>query len=291
MPRELVTVSSLDILLKQAVDQVVGQFVASELKSRDLAISLVDLSEAGSTRHGSFHGDELIYPASVVKLFYLVAVHRWLEDKKLEDSEELQRALRDMIVESSNDATNYLLDLLTDTLSGPELLEAEMKVWAQKRNVINEYFAGLGYKKINVNQKVWGDGPYGRERMFIGEAFERRNKLSTNSVARLLVEIVEGAAVSQARSKMMMDLLKRDITVPSDDPDDQATKFIAPALPKGSKLWSKAGWMSTARHDAAYFELPDGRRFVLVIFTVNHGKEDAIIPAIASKIVSRLLSA
>ncbi len=287
---ERVAVSSFDNLLRDAVDEVVGQFAGSQLKPSDIAMSLVELSQTGSTIQGSFNGDNPIYPASVVKIFYLVAAHRWLEDGKLKDTEELQRALRDMIVESSNDATHYVLDLLTDTCGGPELPEAEMKVWAQKRNVINEYFAELGYTKINVNQKVWGDGPYGRERVYLGEGFERRNKLTTNSVARLLVEVAQGKAVNWRRSKMTLDLLKRDITAASDDPDDQATKFIGAALPKGSKLWSKAGWMSTARHDAAYFQLPDGRRFVLVIFTVNHGKEDGIIPAIAVSIVSRLVT-
>jgi beta-lactamase class A len=287
----LVTVSSLDTLLKDAVDEVVAQFAASQLKSSDLAITLLELSQAGSNIKGSFRGDEPIYPASVVKLFYLVAAHQWLQDGKMENSEELNRAIQDMIVESSNDATHYVIDLLTDTSSGPALSEAQMQVWGKKRNVVNEYFASLGYEKINVNQKVWGDGPYGRERIYLGEGFERRNKLTTNSVARLFAEVADGKAVSLTRSKMMMDLLKRDITRPSDDPDDQATKFIAPALPEGSKLWSKAGWMSTARHDAAYFELPDGRRFVLVIFTVNHGKEDGLIPAVARSVLSRLLAA
>jgi hypothetical protein len=50
----------------------------------------------------------------------------------------------------------------------------------------------------------------------------------------------------------MMDLLARDFKKWSDDPYDQATKFIGAGLLTGAKLWSKAGWMSTEfRHDAA----------------------------------------
>jgi hypothetical protein len=57
-------------------------------------------------------------------------------------------------------------------------------------------------------------------------------------------------------------------------------------LPHGAKLWSKAGWTSETRHDAAYVELPDGRKFVLVTFTANHADEREIIPHIAREILA-----
>src|SRR5205807_10262751 len=91
----------------------------------------------------SFRGDAAIFPASVVKLFYLVATHRWLEDGKLQDSEELRRTMHDMIVDSTNDATAMIVDALTETLNGPPLDEGAMKQWAGKRNVVNRYFASL----------------------------------------------------------------------------------------------------------------------------------------------------
>ena len=62
-----------------------------------------------------------IYPASVIKLFYLAAAHRWMEDNRLRDTPELRRAMRDMIVESYNEATHYVVDLLTDTTSDHHL--------------------------------------------------------------------------------------------------------------------------------------------------------------------------
>ena len=81
----------------------------------------------------------------------------------------------------------------------------------------------------------------------------------------------------------MMELLKRD-PLKKGGEDDQATDFVGPALPKGSKFWSKAGWTSTARHDAAYIELPDSKKLVLVIFTTGHSREKAILSTIAAKI-------
>ena len=82
-----------------------------------------------------------------------------------------------------------------------------------------------------------------------------------------------------------MDLLKRDFTSHA---DHQACEFIGAALPPTAKLWSKAGYMSTARHDAAVIEPAEGAKFVLVIFTVNHSAEKEIIPELARMILGRV---
>jgi hypothetical protein len=83
-----------------------------------LSITLIDLRDSQHPVTGSFRGNERVYPASVVKLFYLVAAQRWLEDKKVSESAELTRALRDMIVDSSNGATQYVVDDITHTTAG-----------------------------------------------------------------------------------------------------------------------------------------------------------------------------
>jgi hypothetical protein len=291
---------SLQELVDEAARTALARFAASGLQEKNLAITLIDLREAKSRRfsevmrssprrfQASFRGDAPIYPASVVKLFYLAAAHRWLQDGKLQETEELRRALRDMIVDSSNDATHYVLDVMTGTTSGGELGADEMREWAMKRNVVNRYFASLGYAGINVNQKPWCEGPYGRERVFLGPNYENRNKLTTGATARLLAEIVTGEAVTTEASRKMMELLKRDLTARSDDPDDQARGFTGSALPVGARLWSKAGWTSSARHDAAYIELADGSRFVLVTFTTDHSRERDIIPTVARVIIAGL---
>jgi len=86
-----------------------------------------------------------------------------MEDGKLQDTEELRRAMRDMIVDSYNEAAGLIVDSLTDTTSGPELPPNELEKWYDQRNAVNRYFASLGYKNINVNRKPWCEGPYGRE--------------------------------------------------------------------------------------------------------------------------------
>jgi hypothetical protein len=222
-----------------------------------------------------------------VKLFYLAATHRWLEDKKIADTPELRRALKDMIVDSSNDATHYILDVLTHTTGGYELPPEEMKEWQDKRNAVNRYYTSLSYTNINVNQKTFCEDAYGREQASRGPNGENRNKLTTDATARLLVEIVTGKAVTPARSAQMMELLKRDYSGTSADNDDQGHGFTGIALKgvEGVRLWSKAGWTSTTRHDAAYLEMPDGSKFVLVTFTTEHANEREIIPAVAKIVI------
>ncbi|MCA1626573.1 MAG: class A beta-lactamase-related serine hydrolase [Acidobacteria bacterium] len=279
---------ALQALVERAAKETLEKFADKNLKPEQFAITLIDLSDPQHSVAASYRGDERIYTASVVKLFYLVAAHRWLEDGKLKDTEELRRALRDMIVDSSNDATSYVLDVLTGTTSGIELPPAEMKEWQAKRDAVNRYFSSLGYRNININQKTFCEDAYGRERFSRGPKGENRNKLTTSATARLLAEIALGRAVTPERSRQMMELLKRDFAGQSKDPDDQAHGFTGIALTPGMRLWSKAGWTSTTRHDAAYVELPDGKRFVLVTFTENHSNDRDIIPTVARVIIDGL---
>lgn len=281
---------SLQDLVNRAAKTTLDRFADKKLQETELSITLIDLRDSKRPATASFHGNERIYPASVVKLFYLVAAHRWLEDKKIEPTSELTRALRDMIVDSSNEATQYVLDVLTHTTGGYELPPKEMEEWQYRRNAVNRYFASLGYTNINVNQKTFCEDAYGRERVSRGPNGENRNKLTTDATARLMMEIVTGKAANATRTAAMMELLKRDYSGQSSDPDDQGHGFTGIALQgrEGFHLWSKAGWTSTTRHDVAYVETPDGAKFVLATFTSNHANEREIIPTVARVIIEGL---
>jgi beta-lactamase class A len=281
---------SLQDVVDRAVKTTLERFADKKLEEKQLSVTLIDLRDSQRPVTASFRGNERIYPASVVKLFYLVAVHRWLEDKKIESTPELTRAVRDMIVDSSNEATQYVVDVLTQTTAGYELPAKEMEEWQHKRNAVNRYFSELGYTNINVNQKTFCEDAYGRERVSRGPNGENRNKLTTDATARLMMEIVTGKVATPERTAMMLDLLKRDYTGSSKDGDDQGHGFTGIALKDvaGARLWSKAGWTSTTRHDVAYIELPDGRKFVLATFTTEHANERDIIPTVARVVMEGL---
>ena len=281
---------SLQDLVNRAAKTTVDRFVPQKLEEKQLSITLIDMRNPARPVTASFRGNERIYPASVSKLFYLVAAHRWLEDKKIDLTPELTRALRDMIVDSSNEATQYVVDVITHTTSGYELPPKEMEEWQYKRNAVNRYFAELGYTNININQKTFCEDAYGRERVSRGPKGENRNKLTTDATARLMMEIVTGKVANASRTAQMMELLKRDYTAKTSDTDDQGIGFTGIALKgrEGFRLWSKAGWTSTTRHDVAYVEMPDGGKFVLATFTTDHSNDREIIPTVARVVIDGL---
>lgn len=280
----------LEKLLTDAVEQIVSTKTAKPLRREEIAVTLVDLSDKKALRTANVNGETQIYPASVVKLFYLAAIHRWLEDEKIRATPELERGLRDMIVDSSNEATQYILDVLTDTSSGAELSAKEFEKWSFKRNAVNRYYQSLGYKNINVNQKTHCEDAYGREQQFRNYRGENRNMLTTNATARLMTEIALGEMVTAERSRKMLDLLVRDPF--SSKNDGQAKNYTGLSLIdldlKDAKLYSKAGWTSNSRHDAAFIEFPDGKKIVLVIFTENNADRKDIIAEIAKFVISSI---
>ncbi len=250
-----------------------------------------------SPRGFTYRGVELIYPASVVKLFYLVAMHEWLERGMAQPSPELERAMTDMIVDSSNDATGLVVDVLTGTTSGPELSPEPFATWKRQRHLVNQYLQSFQWPEfdtINVCQKTWCDGPYGRERAFYGEHLENRNMLTTIATARLLHAIVGGIAAAPGRSQAMLDVMRRSLN-PADlaaDPENQITGFLGAGVPPAAQVWSKAGLMSRVRHDAAYIELPNALPYLLVVFTegANHSTNEAILPFVSSQVAAAMVA-
>ena len=281
----------LQRLVDRTAREAQAQFTSPALKPAQLACTVIDLRRSGAVVRADYRGDERFYPASVIKLFFAAYAHRLMEDGKLTDSPELRRGLRDMIVESYNEATSYIVDAITGTTSGPELPPAELAVWSEQRGMVTRYFKSLGYVNVNAQRKPWGEGPYGREKIDMEAHPPARNFLSTNDTARLLQEIAEGRCVSPARSAQMLALMERDpAKAPAGDEDFEGVGFSGPGLSPGMKLWSKAGWVSWARHDAALIELPGGGRVIIVTFTdgVEHSKNRAIIAAVVRRILAGL---
>ncbi|HTO67653.1 MAG TPA: serine hydrolase [Bradyrhizobium sp.] len=231
-----------------------------------------------------YRSSQPYYPCSVVKLFYLVAAQARLAEGFIRPHEELDRAMRDMILYSSNTATNYVIDLTTETTGDTLLPEIEMTDWMYKRNWVNRFFQSLGWPElepINVCQKLMDDQRYGRERMFAGADGHNHNRLTTDATARLFYAIFTGSVLEPDRARLVAERLARPLDPDwvVAEPNAQVLGYFGEGLPKGTRLWSKAGcttWTgdptaSYRRHDAAYVELPGGKSFTLVVFT--EGKE------------------
>ena len=191
-------------------------------------------------------GDRPFYPCSVVKVFYLAAVQACLEAGKVTPHGELDRAMRDMIRWSSNMATNYVIDRVTETTGDTLLGEDELAAWVECRQWVNRYFRALGWPEaeaVNICQKLMDDDRYGREKVFVAMGGNNHNRLTTDSTARLFHAIFAGHMVSPTRSRVMAEMLAR----PLDDsefvanPLSQIGGCFAAGLPAGARVWSKAG--------------------------------------------------
>ena len=251
---------------------------------------LVAVSGEGSGTGWREH--KSVYPASIVKLFYAVAAEQWLSRDMLLDSDELRRALHDMISYSSNDATSYIIDLLSGTTSGVEIYGNLWNSWQSQRLLVNSWLDSLGWielKAINCCQKTWSDGPFGREKIFYGQNNENRNSLTTIATARMLESIMTSTVVSPPACTRLQKYLFRslDLSDRQVDPLNQIDGFLGEGLPSESLLWSKAGWMSEARHDAAWWHTPNKPPSLLVVFSTGKvcSNDYTLLPELA-----RLLS-
>ena len=251
------------------------------LTADNLALSVIDLTKPEAPGRADYHGDASFYPASLVKLFFMVETYR---QEKL--SPEIERALREMIYVSDNDAAAFLVDILTDTCSGSELEGKALEDFVDHRRKLNRSFAALGYD-IGAMMKPWSFGPFGRDMQLLGENKVNRNRASANSFASLLFWIVRRHAISRQASDAMLALLERPLAPPRPT-ENQIKDFFGESLPAGSKLWSKEGDTSEVRHDAAYIELPSGRKFIVVILTRGAADDKTLLPGVGKRLLAEL---
>lgn len=271
--------ATLGAALNRAAEKTLKDF--PKLTADNLALSVVDLTRPDKIVRADYHGDAPFYPASLAKLFFMVEAYR-----QGKFTPEIERALREMIQVSDNDAAAFLVDVLTETASGSELEGKALEEFIERRRKMNSSFASLGYD-ISAMVKPWSFGPFGRDKQMMGENLINRNRASANSIASLLLWIVRRHAISPQASEAMMSLLERPLSPPRPT-ENQVKEFLGESLPPGSKLWSKEGDTSEVRHDAAYIELPDGKKLVVVILTRGAADDKTLLPGIGKRLLGEV---
>ncbi len=157
-----------------------------------------------------------------------------------------------MITVSSNLATNILIDRL-----GAERANATAHT--------------LGADSIRVLRGV-EDGKAYRAGM--------NNTTTARDLGVLLAAIAEHRAASRLACDSMLAILGRQ----------HFTEGIPAGLPPGARVFHKTGWVGqVVYHDAAYVELPGGRRYVLVVTTGGIQLDTAAYHLVAD--VSRMVAA
>ncbi len=231
------------------------------------------------------------YPASIVKIVYALASQIWIKKDLIINSDELRRALYEMIANSNNDATSYILDLLTGTTSGPSLNEQNFEAWKIQRKLINNWLEELQWPEIknwNCSQKTWNEGPFGREKDFYGQSNENRNMMSTEGSARIFESLMTNEMIQKGENENFKKVFQRSLDPVSrkKDLENQVDGFLGEGIPLTSQLWSKAGLMSEVRHDVAWWVAPKQNPMLAVVFTTGKElvKDQFLLPAISSEL-------
>jgi len=247
-------------------------------KLTNIAITWINYEENSKKGYGyGINNHKKIYPASIVKLVYALAIYNWIENKTILRDTQVDEATQEMLRNSSNDATSFILDLLTGTTSGPSLEIEIFSRWKYQRTIINDWLKTLSWEELkdfNCCQKTWEDRPYGREKDFYGASNKNRNAMTTDGTARIMEEIMQNISFNE-KNINLKDCMFREINEQSQhkDANNQINGFLGEGIPKKVPFWSKAGLMSEVRHDSAWWINKNQSKTLLVVFT--EGKEFA----------------
>ena len=143
----------------------------------------------------------------------------------------IEALVTDMIIYSSNLATNIIIELV------------------DAKNV-NKTMREMGAMDINVLRGV--------EDM---KAYEAGLSNSTTAYDLMLIfeALANGKAVNAEADKEMLHILQQQ----------KHTDLIPALLPENLKIANKTGWITGVHHDSALIELPDGKQYVLVLLSKN----------------------
>ncbi|WP_339690450.1 serine hydrolase [Celeribacter baekdonensis] len=274
------------------------------LRADAMGLVVFERGASGQAEGFAWRGDWPCYPCSLVKAFHLVHGLSMVERAQIAMHADLDRALRDMILWSSNTATNYVIDLVTGTTGDTLLSGQAFDEWRTARERLNGFFTDLGWAEFagcNLSQKLMDDTRYGREAQYAGADGAYLNVLTPLSVARLMWELFEGdVPLSGPYLERARGELSRVSTHPeAKNSAYQLTEFLGGGLPDGTELWSKAGhnlWTgalesSYFKHDMLRWVRPDGRPIYVVLMTKGQALAETdpqVFPDIGQLLYARL---
>jgi sterol desaturase/sphingolipid hydroxylase (fatty acid hydroxylase superfamily) len=258
VPPSIVPVIVDDARVQVAVERARSDFLVQQLFDR-MHVTVLLQDRHGQWRRGAVEGDRLAYPASSVKLGFLVgAVHWCHEQGKAPDC--LDEFVRPMIVDSDNVATGEVVDRISGAPNAPATGN-DAEAWIERRRYTERVLESAG---LLGSQRLFtktyptnsGDEPSELERL----AWQRlgRNAMTTDLASALILNVVMGTLEPQA-TDYMRSLLRR--------PAFSGHSSLGGGLPPGSVHENKVGSAFDTLQDVMYAELPNGQRLVISAFT------------------------
>jgi beta-lactamase class A len=257
------TITNLDVLLKQTI----------ELSGYDGTIGLymADLQTGQEINFIQTQGELLPYPpdvaftaSSTIKIAIMISVFRRLGDNP---DAEVVTNLEDMIAQSINPASDWLMATVLDAFDGPLLVTEDMRTLGYNDTFLAGYFYSgapllATYETTaNLRQDVFTDpDPY--------------NQTSPSQIGGLLVDLYQCAQlgggallaafpgeITQAECQTMINYLIQD----------RIALLIQAGVPDGTNVGHKHGWVPDIygvihdMSDAAIVFTPGGD-YVLTVF-------------------------
>ncbi len=251
-----------DAALARAVARARAAFLGTQPFDRfDVTVLLRDARDPTLWRRGAYGGDQLAYPASCVKLGFLVgAVHWCAAQGRAPDC--LDADVHPMIVDSDNDATGRVVDAVSgvgNVLDAAD--DGAFANWLQRRSytetVLQSYDVLRGQRLLTKTYPTnSGEEPLGFEQRALRE--HGRNAMSPNASAELMLGIVSGRIEPQAQD-YMRSLLRRERFT--------AQGSLASGLPAGSIVENKIGVAFDTLEDIAWIRLSNGRELIIAAFS------------------------
>jgi beta-lactamase class A len=271
----------------------------------NLSITLIDVNKQTISE---YQQEIPRYPASVVKLFWMVGLEAQIKSGLILPDPQLDADLQEMMLKSDNNAASRIVDRITNAQSLPQKLGKEgFAQWKKQRESINVFFQKANYQNINISQKTFPitylqiNEPQGTDLQIRGDNPQKpiRNKITTYHAARLMYEILTGQAVGQEYRQKMLSLLIRDLSPkawklnpPNPDEFNPVENFFGEGLAdEPVQFASKAGWTTSSRQEVAYITTPDGKTsFILAIFGDDpaYGKSKTIFTEMSQLVFNQM---
>ncbi|MCY6494260.1 serine hydrolase [Leptolyngbya sp. GGD] len=262
--------------LQAIVNNAVKTAESKGLPIEPLSISLISLRDTRCSLYAGFQDRQPRFPASISKLFWMVALLGQMRQNVVPETAITDRQLYKMINKSDNEIASIVVDTLTDAESGEVLPKDEFAVWLEKRKSLNRFFEAAGYQSINISQKNFPipylklQEPRGRDLQMRGDLQNPvRNSLTTYETARLTYEIHSNQAISPQDSDRMERMMQRDLRpeVWKKEQYNSIEGFLGELLPLDTYFASKVGWTSSSRQDTAIIRSSDGTaHYILTVF-------------------------
>ena len=232
----------------------------------DFAIAFKDLSEEKNSIYINHHED--FHSASTMKTPVMIEVFKQASAGKfsLQDSLIIKNQFKSILDDSSyslelgRDSGEHLYEqigqkrsienLVTDMIIYSSNLATNIIIELVDAKNVNKTMRNLGAKNIDVLRGV--------EDM---KAYEAGLSNSTTAYDLMLIfeALATGNAVNPEADEKMLNILRQQ----------KHTDLIPHLLPKNLKIANKTGWITGVHHDSALVELPDERKYVLVLLSKN----------------------